>query len=69
MTFEQVTERIDTAILEYETAVDQLVVKCRRGEISHEQFMLTLEPLKQDLAATTERLTCRFPVVLPRLPR
>ena len=60
------TERIETAIHDYETAVDRLVEQCQRGEISHEQFMLNLAPLKQDLAATTERLTCRVPLVLPR---
>ena len=67
MTFEQVTESLDTAIHEYETAVDRLVQQCQRGEISHDQFMLNLAPLKHDLAATTERLTCRFPLALPRL--
>jgi hypothetical protein len=67
MTFEQVTEHIDTAIRDYETAVDRLVEQCQRGEIDHEQFMLNLAPLRDDLAATTERLTCRFPMVLPRL--
>lgn len=67
MTFEQVTDQIDTAIREYETAVDRLVEQCQRGEIDREQLILNLAPLKDDLAAATERLTCRFPVVLSRL--